>query len=42
LSGRFRERADVDEDNDGRFPDGSAVDVRYPRSKQEENNDRSA
>ena len=25
-----------DEDNDGRFPDDSPVEVRYPRSKQEE------
>ncbi len=25
-----------DEDNDGRFPDESPVEVRYPRSKQEE------
>jgi len=25
----------VDEDNDGRFPDDSPVEVRYPRSKQE-------
>jgi hypothetical protein len=32
----------MDEDNDGRFPDGSAVLVRYPRSKQEEQDDRSA
>jgi hypothetical protein len=24
----------VDEDNDGRFPDDSPVEVRYPRSKQ--------
>jgi hypothetical protein len=29
-----------DEDNDGRFPDESPVEVRYPRSKQEENGDR--
>jgi len=27
---------DYDEDNDGRFPDESPVEVRYPRSKQEE------
>ena len=32
---------DYDEDNDGRFPDESPVDVRYPRSKQEEQGDRS-
>ena len=25
-----------DEDNDGRFPDESPIEVRYPRSKQEE------
>ena len=31
----------MDEDNDGRFPDGSPVEVRYPRSKQEERGDRS-
>jgi hypothetical protein len=31
----------VDEDNDGRFPDNSPVEVRYPRSKQEEQGDRS-
>ena len=30
------------EDNDGRFPDDSAVEVRYPRNKQEEQGDRSA
>ncbi len=29
-----------DEDNDGRFPDDSPVEVRYPRSKQEEKGDR--
>ena len=32
----------MDEDNDGRFPDDSAVLVRYPRDKQEEQADRSA
>lgn len=32
----------MDEDNDGRFPDGSAVVIRYPRDKQEEQGDRSA
>jgi hypothetical protein len=32
----------VDEDNDGRFPDNSPVEVRYPRSKQEEQGDRAA
>ncbi len=26
---------DYDEDNDGRLPDESPVEVRYPRSKQE-------
>jgi hypothetical protein len=30
------------EDNDGRFADDSLVEVRYPRSKQEEHGDRSA
>ena len=29
-----------DEDNDGRFPDESPVEVRYPRSKREEQGDR--
>jgi len=29
-----------DEDNDGKFPDESPVDVRYPRSAQEEQTDR--
>ena len=29
-----------DEDNDGKFPDESLVEVRYPRSKQEEQADR--
>jgi hypothetical protein len=29
-----------DEDNDGRFPDQSPVEVRYPRSKREEHGDR--
>jgi hypothetical protein len=29
-----------DEDNDGRFPDESPVEVRYPRSKQEEQDER--
>ena len=28
-----------DEDNDGKFPDESPVEVRYPRSKQEEQGD---
>lgn len=32
----------MDEDNDGRFPDGSLVEVRYPRNKREEQGDRSA
>ena len=31
---------DYDEDNDGKFPDESPVEVRYPRSKQEEQADR--
>ena len=29
-----------DEDNDGKFPDESPVEVRYPRSQQEEHGDR--
>ncbi len=29
-----------DKDNDGRYPDESPVEVRYPRSKQEEHGDR--
>jgi hypothetical protein len=29
-----------DKDNDGKFPDESLVEVRYPRSKQEEQADR--
>jgi hypothetical protein len=29
-----------DEDNDGRYPDESPVEARYPRSKQEEQSDR--
>src|ERR1700680_5165793 len=32
----------MDEDNDGRFPDNSAVEIRYPRSKQQEQGGRSA
>ena len=32
----------MDEDNDGRFPDESLVEVRYPRNRQEELGDRSA
>ena len=32
----------MDEDNDGRFPDDSLVEVRYPRDKQEAQGDRSA
>ena len=32
----------MDEDNDGRFPDDSAVEIRYPRKMQEEQGDRSA
>ena len=31
---------DYDQDNNGRFPDESPVEVRYPRSKQEEQDDR--
>ena len=31
----------MDEDNDGRFPDDSAVEVRCPRYKREEQGDRS-
>ena len=32
----------MDEDNDGRFPDNTPVEVRFPRSKQEERGDRAA
>ena len=32
----------MDEDNDGRFPDDSLVEVRYPRTRQEELGDRCA
>jgi hypothetical protein len=31
----------MDEDNDGRFPDDSLVEIRYPRDLQEELGDRS-
>lgn len=31
-----------DNDNDGRFPSDSRVEVRYPRTRQEEHGDRSA
>jgi hypothetical protein len=31
----------MDEDNDGRFPDNSMVEVRYPRIGQDEQGDRS-
>ncbi len=31
----------MDEDNDGRYPDESPVEVRYPRDKKEEQGDRS-
>ena len=31
---------DYDEDNDGRYPDETPVEIRYPRSKQEEQGDR--
>lgn len=30
----------MDQDNDGSFTDDSPVEVRYPRSKQEEHGDR--
>ncbi len=30
------------DDNDGSFPDDSPVEIRYPRSRQEEHGDRSA
>ena len=30
----------MDADNDGRFPDDSSVEIRYPRDKQEERGDR--
>ncbi len=30
----------MDEDNDGRFPDGGLVEVRYPRTRKEERGDR--
>jgi hypothetical protein len=38
LSTRLQEGAGMydDEDNDGKFPDESPVEVRYPRSKQDE------
>jgi hypothetical protein len=32
----------MEEANDGRFPDDSPVEVRYPRSRQEDQDDRSA
>ena len=32
----------MDEDNDGRFPDDSRVEVRYPRTRNEEQGDRCA
>ena len=32
----------MDEDNDSRLPNDSAVEVRYPRNKQEEQGGRSA
>ena len=31
-----------EDDNDGRFPDDSRVEVRYPRTRQEEHGDRAA
>jgi hypothetical protein len=33
---------DNDNDNDGRFPDESRVEVRFPRTRQEEHGDRGA
>jgi hypothetical protein len=32
----------MDQDNDGRFPDDSPVEVRYPQTRHEEQGDRSA
>ena len=32
----------MNEDNDGRFPDDSLVEVRYPRTRKEEQGDRCA
>jgi hypothetical protein len=32
----------MDEDNNGRFPDDSLVEVRYPHTRQEEQGDRCA
>jgi hypothetical protein len=32
----------MDQDNDGRFPDDSPVEIRYPRTMREEQGDRSA
>ena len=32
----------MDDDNDGRFPDDTLVEVRYPRNRQKELGDRSA
>ena len=32
----------MDQDNDGRFPDDSPVEIRYPRTSREEQGDRSA
>ena len=40
MSGWLLEGADMDEDNDGRFPDDSLAEVRYPRTRQEELDDR--
>jgi hypothetical protein len=31
----------MDEDNDGRFPDNSQVEIHYPRSREDESGDRS-
>jgi hypothetical protein len=42
LSGFFPEREGLMEfDNDGRFPDDSAVEVRYPLDQEQERGDRS-
>jgi hypothetical protein len=40
VTPHVRERAgDMDDDNDGRFPDDSPVEVRYPRDNREERDD---
>jgi hypothetical protein len=38
---RRRPEPDYEEGNDGRFPDDSPVEVRYPRSRREEHGERS-